>query len=54
MLEEAFREFDTDQSGDICQKELRNILRSLGHNPSEGEVNELMAKVCPIIRKEKI
>lgn len=45
LLEQAFRMFDIDGSGIISRKEFRNVVRSLGHNPSEEQINLLMAKV---------
>ena len=44
-LQHAFYSFDSDHSGSICRSEFRDILRALGHNPSENEVNDLMAVV---------
>ncbi|TRY76469.1 hypothetical protein TCAL_05346 [Tigriopus californicus] len=44
QLEWAFNTFDTDNSGTICRSELRDVLRALGHNPSEDQVNDLMAR----------
>ena len=34
-----------DKSGYICSKEFGSLLRTLGYNPTEAEVNSLMAKV---------
>lgn len=34
-----------DKSGYICSKEFGSLLRTLGYNPTEAEVNTLMAKV---------
>merc|ERR1712080_222212 len=45
LLEQAFRMFDIDGSGIISRNEFRNVVRSLGHNPSEDQINLLMAKV---------
>lgn len=45
LLDQAFRMFDIDGSGIISRKEFRNVVRSLGHNPSEEQINLLMAKV---------
>merc|ERR1719242_1966074 len=45
LLEQAFRMFDKDGSGIISRAEFRNVVRSLGHNPSEEQINLLMARV---------
>lgn len=45
LLEQAFNMFDADGSGTISRNEFRNVVRSLGHNPSEEQINLLMAKV---------
>ena len=34
----AFHRFDTDKDGNINGKELGKILRYIGHNPTEAEV----------------
>ena len=34
-----------DNSGFICSKELGSLLRTLGYNPTENEVNGMMAAV---------
>ena len=34
----AFRKFDTDKDGDINGKDLGKILRHIGHNPTEAEI----------------
>ncbi len=41
-LKEAFEMFDRDRDGWIGQKELGNILRSLGHEPSEMELADMI------------
>jgi len=41
-LKEAFEMFDRDKDGLINAKELGNILRSLGHEPSEIELNDMI------------
>lgn len=44
-LWEAFKAFDTDGSGLISRKELRDVMLSLGQNPSDGEVRDLINEV---------
>ena len=34
-----------DKNGYICSKELGALLRTLGYNPTEAEVNTLMASI---------
>lgn len=43
-LVEAFRAFDSDNDGSITVAELGAIMGSLGYNPSEQEVREMMQK----------
>lgn len=42
---EAFEMFDRDKDGYINQKELGNILRSLGHDPSEQDLVDMMQDI---------
>lgn len=44
-LREAFSIFDRDGSGSITSKELGIAMRSLGQNPSEEELETMMAEV---------
>ena len=44
-LKEAFEMFDRDKDGLINSKELGNILRSLGHDPSDIELNDMISDV---------
>jgi len=41
-FKEAFNEFDKDGSGTISNKELLHVLRSIGQNPTEDEILELV------------
>ena len=45
LLEKVLHSFDLDGSGHISRGELRNALRTLGHNPGEEEVNLLLAQI---------
>ena len=38
----AFHRFDTDRDGVITSRELGKILRYIGQNPTEAEVQEMM------------
>ncbi|XP_041480185.1 neo-calmodulin-like [Lytechinus variegatus] len=42
VLKEAFAVFDKDGDGIITGKELGNVMRSLGENPTEKEVQEIV------------
>lgn len=42
---EAFRLFDRDGGGDINVQELATVMRSLGQNPSEAEVMDMISEV---------
>merc|ERR1711997_356272 len=39
---EAFDEFDKDGSGTISNKELLQVMRSIGQNPTEDEILEMV------------
>ena len=45
QLSAAFSEFDSDGSGTLSVTELRNMLRALGHNPCEAQLEEVMNRV---------
>jgi len=44
-LREAFSMFDTDGNGSVDAKELREVMRSLGQNPSNREIMEMINSV---------
>lgn len=44
-MTEAFYYFDKDRTGYISAKEMPTLLRALGWNPTEQEVNNIMAEV---------
>merc|ERR1712083_660865 len=44
-FKEAFDEFDKDGSGSISTKELLGVMRSMGQDPTEDEVLELVMEV---------
>ena len=42
---EAFENFDKDHNGSISLKELGSMMKSLGQNPSDQELREIIAEV---------
>lgn len=42
---EAFEEFDKDGSGAISSKELLGVMRAMGQNPTEDELNSMVMEV---------
>ncbi|KAL3873879.1 hypothetical protein ACJMK2_036962 [Sinanodonta woodiana] len=44
-LREAFSLFDKDGDGDISVKELGSVMKSLGQNPSEKELEDMIREV---------
>jgi Ca2+-binding EF-hand superfamily protein len=46
-LREAYTLFDESGDGKISVREMKVILRSLGQNPRENEIKELMKSINP-------
>jgi len=44
-FKDAFTLFDKDNDGAITAKELATVLKSLGHNPTDQELSEMIASV---------
>ncbi|CAG8568768.1 17668_t:CDS:2, partial [Racocetra fulgida] len=44
-LKEAFGLFDKDGDGSVTIKELGDVMRSLGHNPNETELRDMINEV---------
>lgn len=44
-LQEAFSLFDKDGSGTISNEELEVVMKSLGQNPSEEELQKMIKEV---------
>ena len=44
-LRRAFQVFDRDNSGTISTDELRDVLKSIGENLTEAELDEMMRQV---------
>ena len=42
---EAFENFDKDHNGSISHKELGSMMKSLGQNPTDAEMREIIAEV---------
>ena len=45
QFKEAFSLFDKDGDGTVSTKELGSIMRSLGQNPTETELKDIIANV---------
>lgn len=44
-LKEAFVLFDKDGDGKITYKELGTVMRTLGHNPTDSELQDMIQEV---------
>ncbi|XP_077987318.1 uncharacterized protein LOC144441926 [Glandiceps talaboti] len=44
-FKEAFALFDKDGDGHVTSKELGTVMKSLGHNPSQDELQEMIREV---------
>ena len=44
-FKEVFSLFDRDQDGSITSKELETVMRSLGQNPTEAELQDMINEV---------
>ena len=46
MFQDAFNKFDTDADGAVNCREVGLILRAVGQNPSEAEIQVEIQKFC--------
>jgi Ca2+-binding EF-hand superfamily protein len=42
---ELFNEFDTNKDGELCKDEIKCLMRVLGTNPTDEEVDEYIKEV---------
>jgi len=45
VFKSVFETFDTDNSGSISSDELGTIIRQLGQNPTQSELDEMIKEV---------
>jgi len=45
QFQDAFQHFDTDQDGQVSSREVGYIMRSVGQNPSEAEIQDMVMAV---------
>jgi len=45
QFQDAFQQFDTDQDGQVSSREVGYIMRSVGQNPSEAEIQDMVMAV---------
>uniref|UniRef100_A0A8C6GAK3 EF-hand calcium-binding domain-containing protein 11 n=1 Tax=Mus spicilegus TaxID=10103 RepID=A0A8C6GAK3_MUSSI len=50
-FKEAFSLFDKDRDGTITTKELGTVMRSLGQNPTEAELQDIIREVDEMIKE---
>ena len=50
-LRQAFDIFDTDSGGNISSKELGYAMRSLGMNPTEKDILDILNEVTKLLLK---
>jgi len=48
IFQSAFSEFDKNGDGSISTKELANVMRSLGQNPTEAELQDAINEVIEV------
>ena len=47
IFQDAFNHFDTDMDGAVTTKEVGMIMRSVGFNPSEGDIQVRQTNLKP-------
>lgn len=53
-FKEAFSLFDKDGDGTITTKELGTVMRSLGQNPTEAELQDMVKKNISLVFRRGI